>query len=178
MAGQGQTDPVPGHPQWFLMCGYGASGKSTAARELGSQGAVVLDRDDLMIRIAGRDYESESYVRLLPAVTEYLYSLAHQISARGMSVVLDWNHWSRHRRDESARRARSAAADPVVVWVQTTVETAVARAATRRPDGLRETHELTADAVRHSARILEPPLEDERLEIRVIEPADSRRMDP
>lgn len=147
------------------MCGYVGAGKSTTARMLAGEQTVVLHRDDLMIRAVGADYDEPVYAERLPEITEFLWELARQISGTGASVVLDWNHWSRERRAESAERARAAGAVPVVQWVRASVEEASRRAANRNASALPRSHVIDPEGVRHSAQTFEEPAADEGLEI-------------
>ena len=157
-------------PRWYLMCGLVGAGKSTAAGMIAaSSGVVVLNRDDLMIRAVGAGYDDPVYAERLPEVTEFLWGIAAQVSAAGVDVALDWNHWSRARRAESAERARAAGAVPVVQWVRVPVEEAVRRAAERDPGGDRRGHVVGAEGVRHSAEIFEEPTPDEGIETVVVQ---------
>lgn len=148
------------------MCGYVGAGKSTTARTLAAgQQTVVLNRDDLMIRAVGAPYDDPIYAERLPEVTEYLWEMARQISATGASVVLDWNHWSRERRAQSAEKARAAGAVPVVQWVRCSVDEAVRRASQRAADTGPRSHLVTPEEVRHSAEIFEEPAAAEGIEV-------------
>ncbi len=82
----------------ILLIGKVGSGKSTYAATLA--GTVRLSVDDWTLRLfpEGCGAEHDRYAR---RIREGLYSLAREISAAGVPVVLDWGFWSRALRREA-----------------------------------------------------------------------------
>lgn len=141
------------------MCGIVGSGKTTIARALADElPALRLSRDEWMLRLYGLDYDDPAYVAAVGPCTELLWDVAADSLRGGLSVVLDWNHWSRERRAETKTRCAQLGVELQVHFVDASVETALAQALARRDD---DSHVLDEAGVRHSAAILEPPSADE-----------------
>lgn len=155
-----------------LLAGLNGAGKTTHARRLEAEGpAVRFTLDEWMIRLHGLPYDHPRYPELSERSQRLIWDVALQVLATGTDVVLDWNLWSRDRRLRWRDEVVSAGYRPVLHHVAVPVERAVGRAERRRRAGDGASHALTAEGVRHLARIFEPPRADEGLEIRVVSPS-------
>ncbi|NCT91870.1 ATP-binding protein [Cellulomonas sp. APG4] len=155
-----------------LLAGLNGAGKTTHARRLEAEGpAVRFTLDEWMLRLHGLSYEDPRYPELSERCRRLIWDVALQVLATGTDVVLDWNLWSRDRRERWRDEALSAGYRPVLHHVAVPLETALGRAEHRRCAGDETSHALTAEGVRHLARLFEPPTADEGLEIRVVSPS-------
>lgn len=148
------------------MCGLVVAGKTTLADRLAHElPAVRLSRDDWMIKLYDLGHDDSRYVERLGPCTELMWSVALDVLPVGVSVVLDWNHWSRQLRLEAAARARSAGFDVVLHLLDLPLKTVIDRARVRSAAAPAEAHRIDEEGVRHFATIFEPPAEDEGLTI-------------
>ncbi len=149
-----------------LLVGLNASGKTTHAERLQEQEpAVRFTLDEWVLRLFGTAYDHPGYPEQAQRCQDLIWDLACQVLAAGTDVVLDWNQWSRKRRDHWRDRADAQGHAVVVHYLPVPVETAIARAAQRESGGRH--HDLDAAAVRHLALLLEVPTEDEGSELRI-----------
>ncbi len=149
-----------------LLVGLNAAGKTTHARRLEQEvPAVRFTLDEWVLRLFGTAYDHPTYPEQARRCQHLIWDLACQVLATGTDVVLDWNQWSRQRRDHWRDRAGAEGHATVVHYLPVPVDTAIARAAQRGSD--RHSHDLDAAAVRHLAGMLEVPTEDEGGELRV-----------
>ena len=145
-------------PEIHLLAGLNGAGKTTLARELeAGLPAVRFSLDEWMLRLHGLDFDDERYPPRAEQCRALIRDLAAQVVRTGSSVVLDWNLWSRSRRAEAVARAAGLGVVCHLHHVAVPAETAIRRAADRRDP---QAHRLDGDAVRHLARLFEPP--DER----------------
>jgi predicted kinase len=149
---------MPDKPIVHLMCGLVAAGKTTLARELARDlPAVRLSRDEWMLRLYGGRHDDPAYVERLVPCTELMWDVALEIVTVGANVVLDWNFWSRERRQEARQRAATAGAGVQLHWLDVPVEVAAERARRRQDDRPAHAHDIDEDGVRHFASIFEAP---------------------
>jgi len=157
---------VDTEPTIHLLCGLVAAGKTTLAKQLArSLPAVRLSRDEWMIRLYGLPYDSSEYVERLGPCTELLWEVALDILAVGSSVVLDWNFWSRGRRQEALDRANAAGHPVELHWLDLPVDVVLERARRRLAAQPALAHRIDEDGVRHFEKIFEPPTDDEGLRV-------------
>lgn len=148
------------------MCGLVAGGKTTVARQLARElPAVRLSRDEWMIRLFGLTYDDPMYVERLGPCTALLWDVALDMLAADVSVVLDWNFWSREQRAEAKQRATDAGFSIRLHWVDVPLDVAISRANHRAADATPGAHVIDEKGVRHFEMIFEPPQDDERLPI-------------
>lgn len=150
------------------LVGLPAAGKTTLARLLASEcDAVRFTLDEWMLRLYGLSFDDEDYVRRLPICLDLIHEIAGDVLRAGVDVVLDWNHWSREKREASAVWAHQRNADFLVHYVSADVTTAQAQLADRR--GRREpgSHDFSAGDLAAALAHLVPPSEDEGNAIRV-----------
>ena len=149
-------------PQVHVLCGLVAAGKTTLAKNLAAElPALRLSRDEWMIRLYGLPHDDPKYVAALDSCTRLLWDVALDALNLGVSVILDWNHWSRERRADAKERAHAAGFNLIVHYLDVPLETAIARAAARGAAAPQHTHHIDEEGVRHMASIFEPPTESE-----------------
>jgi predicted kinase len=153
-------------PKAHLFCGLVGVGKTTLARQIAEEEtAVRFSLDEWMFRLYGQlHYDDPSYVSRLDECKDLIWDTARQVIATRRDVVIDWNHWSRERRSQSASRARAAGAVPLLHFVNIPLDVAISRAV-GRSDSDPFSHRLDEAAVRHMATIFEPPTEAEGIDI-------------
>lgn len=153
-----------------LLAGLNGAGKTTYARRLAATcPAVRFSLDEWVIRLYAVAYDDPRYPELRAVCTDLIWDVAQQVLSTGTDVVLDWNQWSRSRREEWRDKARSAGYQVALHHIRAPLETAVARAEQRARDGDAGAHVLDPTAVRHLADLFEVPTSDEGLEIRTVE---------
>jgi predicted kinase len=154
------------HPTVHLLCGLVGVGKTTLARQIAHErDAVRFSLDAWMLRLYGRlRYDDPVYVSRLDGCKALIWDTACQVLTTGHDVVLDWNQWSRERRAEWASAAMQVGATPVLHFVDVSLDTAIARAASRSASDP-FSHDLDEAGVRHMATIFETPTDEEGIEI-------------
>ena len=142
-----------------LFVGLNGSGKSTLARSIAARdGAVWLSLDAVMRELHPElSFDAGAYGPIADRCRALLWRLALEHLDRGVDVVLDWNQWSRGRREQWRDAALAAGHVPVLHHVSTGLQVSVARARSRAATGDPESHPLDEASVRLFANILEPP---------------------
>jgi predicted kinase len=88
----------------YCICGKVGSGKSTIAKRIAErEGAIVFDADGLMLPLFGHSLDRRSFDDKLAVCVGYVYGIALQVLAKGLSVVLDFGFWNRYDRAEVVR---------------------------------------------------------------------------
>ena len=118
--------------------------------------------DEWMLRLHGLRYDDAEYGAKAADCQELIWDTASQVLATGVDVVLDWSLWSRDRRARWRQRAEAHGWRVVLHYVDVEPEVAISQAASRTAAN---THEIDEDAVRHMVDLLEPPTDDEGIEI-------------
>ena len=145
----------------FIMLGFLGSGKSYVSRWLAPKvNGIHIRVDDLRLEMFGEDrpglYTPENKALVNNAID---YMVKQAVSA--VTVVLDGNHISAEYRKKLADLAKAQGARPVIVHIQTPLETAKQRTITREQT---EGHKLFApNLVEDMARRLEPPTPEEQI---------------
>lgn len=89
---------MTGQPKVYLMCGKICSGKSTHAAALRIQHhAAVLSVDEITLALFGAD-AGEMHDTYVERAEQYLYKKSLELTAAGISVILDWGFWTREER--------------------------------------------------------------------------------
>lgn len=145
------------------MCGLPAAGKTTAGRQLErDHNAVRLTLDEWMLQLYPLRYDEPAYADAASRCKALMLDLADRVLQLGISVILDWNHWSRSARADASRWAGERGAALTVVYVDVPVQVAIAQAAARADE---LAHHLDAASVRHATTYLEVPEETEGVHI-------------
>ncbi len=121
--------PSLNHQLLFLTVGYPGAGKSHVARKLA---------EDLMITRVSADriryelFESPQYSRDEDAIVFSIFDyMTDELLKAGQSVICDGDFSLRKSRRLKYELARSYQTKPVVIWVQTDIDTAKARSMSR-----------------------------------------------
>ena len=136
-----------------LLCGYMGFGKSTIARRLAAQyGAVILNDDEFMRELFGRD---------LP---EPEFGAAHDKVSAGGNVIFDRGFWSRKSRADAVERIRHFCDSIQFHQIECDMETAKQRVLNRSKTDADALYidESTFDEL---ARFYEPISPDEKLDV-------------
>ena len=153
-----------------LLAGLNGAGKSTLERRLERQcPAVRFTLGEWMLRLYQLSYDDPRYPELGERCQSLIWDVAKQVLATGTDVVLDWNLWSRARRQTWRDKVAATGHHPVLHHVRVSVDTAIRQAERRRREGVATAHVLDAEAVRHLARLFEEPTTDEGIDLRFVE---------
>lgn len=139
----------------YCLCGKVGSGKTEYARSLREKAnAVVLNVDDLMQPLFGETIERETLDAKFSVCRDYLYRLADQILAAGISMIFDFGFWKREGRREAVERF----AGYRVKFVYFPIDDAEQlRRIGRRNESDAKTYSFTPEAVADLNRLFEPP---------------------
>ena len=152
-------------PKLHLLCGKVAAGKSTLARTLAADGALLVAQDPWMVQLYPSELRTiDDYIRLSArlraAMTPHLIDLLR----RGLSLVLDWpantvasRRWMRDIADAAGVPAR-------LHWLDVPDRQCLVRLDARNAGG---GHEFTVSHGEFAelARWFEPPRDEEGLPI-------------
>ncbi|WP_114561137.1 AAA family ATPase [Desertihabitans aurantiacus] len=149
-------------PRVHLLHGLPASGKTTLAQSLAADGrAVRFTLDEWVLALHELPFDHADYPAKAARTKDAIFSVAGQVLAAGVDVVLDWNHW---RRAERERTVRWAAPHRVLLHVlDVPVDRAAEQAVRRARANPAGRHVLTAADVEHMVGLMEPPAPEEDL---------------
>jgi predicted kinase len=157
-------------PRVHLLAGLNGAGKTTYARRLEAElPGVRFTLDEWMLRLYSFRYDDPAYPALAEVCRGLIWDTARQVLAAGVDVILDWNLWSRARRQRWTSLAIEHGYVPVLHYIRVPVETAIGRAERRAAQGTVSAHALDAAGVRHLWSIFEEPAEEENLELRIVD---------
>jgi peroxiredoxin/predicted kinase len=137
----------------YVMVGLPGSGKTTYARSR-LRGAARVSMDDLRLMLHGAQYDARYESFIHTAARDLLDRLAARANLDRFDVLFDATNVTRAYRAECVRRARRFGLEPVCVYCEVDLETALMR------NGARASA-VPADIVRRFQGQLEPPAEDE-----------------
>lgn len=153
-------------PAVHVMCGLVGAGKTTLARTLASSlPGVRFSRDEWMIRLYQLGYDEPEYAAHLESCTDLMWDVALDVLDNGVSVILDWNHWSRQHRSEAKQRAARSGHDLWVHHLDVSLADAMARLNKRNADRTPNTHRIDVEESHHFMTIFEPPEPSESIRI-------------
>lgn len=150
-------------PTIHLLYGLAGSGKTTLARAIEEEEETLrFSLDEWMARLYPEaDATASGHGARVAAVRELIRDLALQALHAGVDVVLDWNAWSRERRDWAILLADEAGAHVILHHLTTSIDEASARLAGRSSRARR----VTRAGNEHLASIMEPVGADERIRV-------------
>ena len=146
-----------------LLCGKVAAGKSTLARTLAGDGALLVAQDPWMAQLYPAELRTiEDYLsaRLRAAMTPHLVDLLRA----GLSLVLDWPANTVASRRWMRGLAETGGATARLHWLDVPDRQCLARLDARNAGGEHEFN-VTHGEFAELARYFEPPREDEGLPI-------------
>ena len=154
-------------PVVHLLYGLAGSGKSTLARAIEEEeDALRFSLDEWMSRLYPEaDPASPAYAARAAAVRELIRDIALQALHAGLDVVLDWNAWSRARRDWAVALASDARATVILHQLDVSLEEASARIAARTGHSAASALRVSRAGNEHLASIMEPVHPDERVRV-------------
>ena len=138
----------------MIVCGLPGAGKTTLAAELERQHAAArLCADDWMRALAINLWDEKSRAR----VEALQWTVAQQLLARGVSVIIEWGTWSRAERDALRVRARELGARVELHYLTASVDELFERIEKRRM----EDPPITRDQLLKWSELFEDPTADE-----------------
>lgn len=153
-------------PVVHLLYGLAGSGKSTLARAIEEEEETLrFSLDEWMARLYPEaDHASPTYGARAAAVRALIRDIALQALHAGIDVVLDWNAWSRERRDWAVALADEAGATVILHHLTASLDDITARGAASTRAGARE-RRISRAGNEHLASIMEPVAADERVRV-------------
>lgn len=155
----------PDTPILHMLCGKVAAGKSTLARQLAAQGALLVAQDQWMAQLYPSELRTvDDYLRLVvrlrAAMTPHLVDLLRH----GLSVVLDWPANTVASRAWMRDLAAQGGATARLHWLDVPDRLCLSRLDQRNASGA---HEFTVSHGEFAelARYFEAPRDDEGLAI-------------
>lgn len=148
-----------------FLCGFMGFGKSTIARKLALQySAVVLNDDEFMRKLFGRDLPENEFRKAHDKVSKFTWELGERIVSAGTSVIFDRGFWSRQSRAAAVERASRFCDSLLFHQIECDMETARKRVLNRTEtdDSALYINENTFDAM---AGRYEPIGPDEQLNV-------------
>ena len=119
-------------PTVHFLCGYMGFGKSTIARKLSLQyNAVILNDDEFIRRLFGRDLPEEEFRLAHKKVTKFTWELGERIVSVGTSVIFDRGFWSKESRKYAVERAEKFCESILFHQIECDMETAKQRVLSR-----------------------------------------------
>jgi len=138
----------------MIVCGLPGAGKTTLATELERRhNAVRLSTDEWMHTL-GIDLRDEQARAKIEAVQ---WTVARQLLARGIPVIVEWGTWSRSERDMLRTGAREIGAAVELHYVSAPVDVLFDRVRRRAM----ENPPITRDQLVNWFAAFEPPNADE-----------------
>jgi len=146
----------------YVLCGFIGAGKTTFAKKLEERtGAVRITKDEWLIRMVGNDPTIDGYEDYNRRMWELSRDVAFQLAAKGIDVIIDEGFWAKEHRDLMRRRAEDVGAQPVVVFLDTPIETIRERVARRTLDPGKESFKISSDLLDGYLKYWQPPGDDE-----------------
>lgn len=106
-----------------LVAGLNGAGKTTLARRLESTlPALRFSLDEWMLSLFGLRFDDPAYSGLADRCRELIWDLTSQAVRANISVILDWNMWSRDRRADAVGRAAALGVRCHLHYVDVSVE--------------------------------------------------------
>ena len=117
---------------FHLIHGLPGTGKTTFAGRLRREtGSVLVNHDERMIALHGRNPPAADMPRLVAEVSAQLWLEAARLAGAGQDVILDWGFWTRADRDDARRRAQAAGAHFILYRMDCPLELARERTVAR-----------------------------------------------
>jgi predicted kinase len=145
-------------PRLIIVCGLPGSGKTTVATRLALEHhAVRLSPDEWMERLGIDLWDAAARER----VETLQWSLAQELLATGVHVVIEWGTWARAERDVLRERGRELGAAVELHYTQASPEVLWDRVSARGLEERAGSRAMTRDDAMASWAMFEVPGEDE-----------------
>ena len=160
-----KNNTVSDGPIAYLLCGISASGKTTLARRLQAEGAVLLSVDEEMWNSYGSGFTelpSEEQRRLTLATEENLRHRMALLLKEGEDIVVDSCLCKRFKRDAFREAAIEAGATPKLIYLTAPKEELLRRLSSREG----KAHDdiiVTAEQLERFLQNFQPPQADEEI---------------
>lgn len=141
-------------PRLIIVCGLPGSGKTTAALALENRlSAVRLSPDDWMDALSIDLYDEDKRAK----IEALQWTLAQQLLALGLTVIIEWGTWARSERDTLRLAARALGAAVELHYLSAPPDVLFGRTQNRG----RENPPLERDAILRWFDIFQPPTPEE-----------------
>jgi predicted kinase len=152
-------------PILHLLCGKVAAGKSTLARTLAKDGALLVAQDPWMARLYPTELRRiEDYLRLSARLRDAMTPHLVALLRAGLSLVLDWPANTAANRRWMRELAERGGATALLHWLDICDRECLTRLDARNAGGTHEFN-VTHGEFAELARYFEPPCADEGLPI-------------
>ena len=152
-------------PTVHFLCGYMGFGKSTIARRLALQyNAVILNDDEFIRRLFGRNLPERQFRQAHDKVTKFTWELGERIVSIGTSVIFDRGFWSRESRKNAVERAEKFCDSILFHQIECDMKTAKQRVLSRTAEN-EDALEITEATFDLFAERYEPISPDEKLNV-------------
>ncbi len=141
----------------FVLCGLPGSGKTTRAKELeANHGAVRFCPDEWFVALGFDLWDQQLRYR----VEGLQWSLAQQLLAAGVHVVIEFGSWAREERDILRLGARALGASVELLYLEAPIDELVRRLEIRNQFPGEAT--MTRAHIEEWSHIIQVPTPDER----------------
>lgn len=148
------TEPSVVGARLIVVCGLPGSGKTTFAKALETRlRAVRLSPDDWLDALSIDLYDEEKRAQ----VESLQWTLAQELLARGLIVVIEWGSWARSERDTLRLRARAVGAAVELHYLAAPADVLFARVQARS----REQPPINRDDISRWLDVFEEPTPEE-----------------
>jgi predicted kinase len=138
----------------IIICGLPGAGKTTLAKQLEERlSAIRLSADDWMDALAVNLWDEGARAR----IESLQWTIAQQLLARGLVVIIEWGTWARAERDALRIRARELGAAVELRYVSAPIDDLLARVQRR---GM-EDPPMTREQLVRAAAVFGEPTDDE-----------------
>lgn len=152
-------------PVLHLLYGKAAAGKSTLARALASDGALVIAQDHWMSRLYKEELTTVAdYVRLIARLRAAIGPHIVELLRANLSIILDWPANTVATRAWMKALAERGGAEARLYWLDVSDEVCLARLSQRNASGTHEYVVTPAQFAELSAHC-EPPTDAEGIRI-------------
>ncbi|NOK61204.1 MAG: ATP-binding protein [Chloroflexi bacterium AL-W] len=153
-------------PIVHLMCGLPTSGKTTFARRIATERqAICFTLDEWMLNLYDYTIYDPEYGQYAVRCQEQIWSVALQLLACGVEVILDWSLWSAQRRKQWKDRIDAAGYPHRLYCFPHSLAVLQERLRQRNHEQPSGTHVISEAELLRFAPLFEPPMPHEGLTI-------------
>ncbi len=145
-----------------LVCGLPCAGKTTFARQLEQEDAVLrLTPDEWHTALFGHDVEEEAHNARHELIESMLWNIAARVLTLGVNVILDFGFWSRSEREDYRSRARRLGASSEIHFLDVPDKVLLERLATRNAQLPSGAAFIPEAKLKEWILVFQPPTHDE-----------------